>query len=123
MPCLQHRKTDLRLTSCTRCHASSDVSSTDVSSSGEMPALLKSTSTRPNSSRTCAYICADGELLGDVDGERQVAGRALEQVDADHLRALARERLDRRGADAAGRTRDHAHLALEATRHRHSSVA
>ena len=48
MPCLQHRNTDLRLTSCTRCHASSDVSSTDASSGGEMPALLKSTSMRPN---------------------------------------------------------------------------
>ena len=47
MPCLQHRKTDLRLTSCTRCHASSVVSSTEASSLGEMPALLKSTSMWP----------------------------------------------------------------------------
>jgi hypothetical protein len=52
IPCLQHRKTDLRLTSCTRCHASSEVSSTDASSVGEMPALLKSTSIRPYSDRT-----------------------------------------------------------------------
>ena len=51
MPCLQHRNTDLRFTSCTRCQASSEVSSTDTSSGGEMPALLKSTSIRPNSSR------------------------------------------------------------------------
>ena len=45
---VQHRKTDLRLTSCTRCHASKLVSRTDASSSGEMPALLNSTSMRPN---------------------------------------------------------------------------
>ena len=51
MPYLQQRKTDLRFTSCTRCQASSEVSSTDASSFGEMPALLKSTSMRPNSSR------------------------------------------------------------------------
>src|SRR4051812_16548578 len=56
IPCLQHRKTDLRLTSCTRCHASSDVSSTEPSSVGEIPALLKSTSTRPSSARTRAYM-------------------------------------------------------------------
>ena len=54
MPCLQHRKTDSRLTFCTRCHAASVVSSTEASSVGEMPALLKSTSMRPNSARTRA---------------------------------------------------------------------
>src|SRR3954453_5935045 len=56
IPCLQHRKTDLRLTSCTRCHASSDVSRTEPSSLGEIPALLKRTSTRPTSARTRAYM-------------------------------------------------------------------
>src|SRR3954465_9857112 len=56
IPCLQHRNTDLRFTSCTRCHASSDVSRTEPSSVGEMPALLKSTSTRPSSARTRAYM-------------------------------------------------------------------
>src|SRR4051812_31110882 len=56
MACLQDRKTLLRLTSCTRCHASTLVSSTERSSGGEMPALLKSTSTRPKASRTCSYI-------------------------------------------------------------------
>ena len=49
-------------------------------------------------------------LLGHVDGQREVAGRAVEQVDADDLRALALERLDGRGADAAGRARDDATL-------------
>ena len=57
MPCLQHRNTDLRLTSCTRCQASSVVSSTEASSSGEMPALLNRTSMRPYCSATWAYIC------------------------------------------------------------------
>src|SRR4051794_35203129 len=56
IPCLQHRNTDLRLTSCTRCHASSDVSSTEPSSVGEIPALLNRTSTRPSSARTRAYM-------------------------------------------------------------------
>src|SRR5581483_8168231 len=40
MPCLQQRKTPFALTSCTRCHASTDVSRIDASSGGEMPALL-----------------------------------------------------------------------------------
>src|SRR4051794_36913580 len=56
IPCLQHRNTDSRLTRCTRCQASSDVSSTETSSSGEMPALLKRTWIAPYSSRTRAYI-------------------------------------------------------------------
>ena len=56
IPYLQHRNTDLRFTSCTRCHASSDVSSTEASSFGEMPALLNSTSSLPYDSRARAYI-------------------------------------------------------------------
>ena len=44
MPCLQQKKTDLTLTSCTRSHTSVSVSSTEASSGGEMPALLNSTS-------------------------------------------------------------------------------
>jgi hypothetical protein len=47
MPYLQHRYTDVRLTSCTRRHASSVVVRIESSSGGEMPALLKSTSTPP----------------------------------------------------------------------------
>src|SRR4051812_6216479 len=56
MPCLQQRNTLFRFTSCTRCQASRPVSSTDTSSGGEMPALLKSTSMRPNASRVRPYI-------------------------------------------------------------------
>ena len=44
---LQHRNTDLRLTSCTRCHASSPVFSIRSSSGGEIPALLNAMSTDP----------------------------------------------------------------------------
>jgi hypothetical protein len=47
MACLQHRNTDVRLTSCTRCHTSSPVTSSESSWVGEMPALLKATSTVP----------------------------------------------------------------------------
>ena len=54
MPCLQHRKTLRRLVACTRSQASRPVSSTEASSVGEMPALLKSTSMRPSSRRTRA---------------------------------------------------------------------
>ena len=54
MPNLQHRKTDLRLTFCTRSQASTEVSRIEASSSGEMPALLNSTSTFPNCSRAWA---------------------------------------------------------------------
>ena len=64
MPCLQQRKTPRRLTSWTRCQASSVVSSTEVSSVGLMPALLNSTSMRPSSSRARAYIAADLLLVG-----------------------------------------------------------
>ena len=56
MPCLQHRKTPRRLTSCTRCQASSEVSSTEASSAGLIPALLKRTSIRPSSSLARAYM-------------------------------------------------------------------
>src|ERR1039458_2345765 len=56
IPCLQHRNTLRRLACCTRSHASSVVSSTEPSSPGEIPALLKSTSIRPNSSSAAAYI-------------------------------------------------------------------
>ena len=106
MPCLQHRNTDLRLTSCTRCHASSDVSSTDASSFGEMPALLNSTSSLPNASRARAYIVAHRALVGDVAGEREVdARRVVAQVDADDRRALGAEQRRRLGADAAGGAR------------------
>ena len=62
-------------------------------------------------------------LVGDVDLERQVAGRTVVQVDADDASALARERLGGCRSDAPGRAGDHAHLPVQATRHRHSSVA
>ena len=74
MPCLQHRNTDcVRLTSCTRCHASSVVSSTEPSSSGEMPALLNSTSMRPYSLARLRVHVAHRVLVGDVGREREVA--------------------------------------------------
>src|SRR5271155_3109901 len=56
IPCLQHRNTLRRLTSWTCSHAASVVSSTEPSSAGEMPALLTSTSMRPNSATVSAYI-------------------------------------------------------------------
>ncbi|CFS51580.1 Uncharacterised protein [Mycobacterium tuberculosis] len=43
----QHKYTDFRLTSCTRCHAASSVFSIRLSSGGEMPALLNAISMRP----------------------------------------------------------------------------
>jgi hypothetical protein len=52
IPCLQQRKTLRRLALCTRSQASSEVSSTEASSVGEIPALLNSTSIPPSSSRT-----------------------------------------------------------------------
>ena len=55
MPCLQQRKTLRRFASCTRCHDASGVSSTDESSVGLIPALLKRTSMWPNSSFARAY--------------------------------------------------------------------
>src|SRR4051794_37490729 len=56
MPYLQHRYTEVRLTSCTRRQASSSVSRIESSSGGEMPALLNSTSSPPNRSIAAAYI-------------------------------------------------------------------
>ncbi len=43
----QHRYTDFRLMSWTRCHAGSSVFSIRSSSGGEMPALLNAMSTQP----------------------------------------------------------------------------
>ena len=56
MPYLQHRNTDFRFTFCTRSQASTEVSRIEASSSGEMPALLKSTSILPNRSRASTYM-------------------------------------------------------------------
>src|SRR5215207_3270809 len=56
IPYLQHRKTLLRFTSCTCCQASSSVSRIESSSGGEMPALLKSTSSPPKRSEASLYI-------------------------------------------------------------------
>ena len=56
IPCLQQKKTDLTLTSWTRSQTSLDVSSTDASSGGEMPALLNSTSTDSYSARTASNM-------------------------------------------------------------------
>src|ERR1700736_4537823 len=49
----QHRYTDVRLTSCTLCHACNPVLSIRSSSGGEMPALLKAMSTDP---QLCAAL-------------------------------------------------------------------
>src|SRR6266516_3525733 len=48
--CLQHRYTEVRLTSCTRRHASSPVVWIESSSGGEIPALLNAMSSPPYSS-------------------------------------------------------------------------
>ena len=47
MTALQHRYTEVRLTSCTRRQASRPVARIESSSGGEMPALLNAMSTRP----------------------------------------------------------------------------
>ena len=54
MPCLQHRNTLRRFAAWTRSHASNEVSTTEASSVGEMPALLNRTSIRPISARARA---------------------------------------------------------------------
>ena len=123
MPCLQHRNTLRRLTRCTRSHASSVVSSTEPSSFGEMPALLKSTSMRPSSRRTASHRLLHLQLVGDIRLQGQVARRAGQQVDAGDVRALALEALDGRRADPAARAGDDAHLPLEPPCSRHPAVA
>ena len=120
MPCLQQRKTDFRLTSWTRCQASSEVSSTETSSSGLMPALLKRTSMRPISLGGLRVHLADRVLVGDVGLQGQLALGALRQVDADDAGALLGEQPGRLGADPARRSGDHADLPLEASRHQPS---
>src|SRR6266704_692073 len=61
--CLQHRYTEVRLTSWTRRQASRPVVSTESSSGGEMPALLNATSTRPCRAVTDSYICCTSSSL------------------------------------------------------------
>src|SRR3954447_3679030 len=63
MPYLQHRYTEVRLTSCTRRQASSSVSRIESSSGGEMPALLNSTSRPPKRSIAAAYIARTSSAL------------------------------------------------------------
>ena len=82
-----------------------------------MPALLNRMSIAPELLGDLGVHLLDRELLGDVDRQRQVARRALDQVDADDLRALALERLHGGGADAARRAGDHCDLAFETSRH------
>ena len=78
-----------RLTSCTRCHASSDVSSTEASSSGEMPALLNSTSIRPYSlARARVHVARPAPRRSTSACDREVARRRRLEVDADDRRAL-----------------------------------
>jgi hypothetical protein len=61
-------------------------------------------------------------LVGDVAGQRQVAGGVAVEVDAHHGGALAREQLGAGGADAALGAGDDAHLAVQAA-HQPASVA
>ena len=56
--------------------------------SGEMPALLNSTSMRRTPRARCAYMLAHRVLVGDVDGERRGRPARRRQVDADDRRAL-----------------------------------
>ena len=65
----------------------------------------------------------DLALVGDVDLQRQVADRAGADVGAGDLRSLGHEQPRRLGADAAGRSRDHADLALEPSCHQLPPVA
>ena len=94
-----------------------DVSSTEESSVGLMPALLKSTSMRPSSSLRARVHLAHLVLVGDVGLERQLAvrvrARGPRRRPSRPPRANSRARL---GADAARGAGDHAHLALEPSR-------
>jgi hypothetical protein len=54
-------------------------------------------------------------LIGDVGGDRRIAGRVLAQVNPRDRRALGLEQPHRLGADPSGGARDHAHLAVEPT--------
>ena len=63
--CCVHRKTPVRLTSTTVCHCST-VSSSSGTGGAPVPALLKSTSRRPNASLTCREQRLDGGGIGDV---------------------------------------------------------
>src|SRR6478752_5089696 len=58
MAALQQRKTEVRLTSCTRRQASMPVTRMESSSGGEMPALLNAMSIRPKAPSVASYIAA-----------------------------------------------------------------
>ena len=61
--CLQHRYTEVRLTSCTRRQASSPVLRIESSSGGEMPALLNAMSIRAVLPRAASYSCRTSSSL------------------------------------------------------------
>src|SRR5215212_953209 len=104
MPYLQHRYTEVRLTSCTRRQASISVSRIESSSGGEMPALLKQTSRPPKRSTAVAYIACVGDVgahVQPVDLLRQRRSAVLVQVGDHDVRSLGGEPPGARPADAA----------------------
>ena len=93
MPCLQHRKTLRRLTSWTRCQASTEVSSTEVSSLGLMPGVVEQDVDAPEGLARPSYTALTSSSEDTSAWKRQLARRALGQVDPHDRRALGGEQL------------------------------
>ncbi len=115
MPCLQHRNTDRTLTAWTFSHTSSDVSSTEASSGGEMPGVVEQHVDPAVLGADGGERLADRVVVGDVAGQREVhAGGVGPQVDADHRGALLLEAAHGLGADPARGAGDDADLVVQA---------
>ena len=114
MTCLQHRYTDRRFTSCTRCHISVDVVRIESSSGGEMPALWNDTSIAPYAIEHGGERGLHVGFRSDVGADEQTVDRGrgglsgrFVDVDGDHVRALGGQTVGGRQPDPAPGTGDH----------------
>ena len=118
--CLQHRYTDVRLTSCTRRHASRPVTRIESSSGGEMPALLKAMSRPPyavtalvNNASTCASSVTSTWTNVPPTSSAAAWPVAASMSAHDHVRALGGEAARGRQPDAAAGAGHDGHPSLE----------
>ena len=126
IPCLQQRKTPFVFTSCTRCHASTDVSSTDASSAGrDAGVVVEDVDPAETLGRRLVHAL-DVRLVRDVRANGEgLAGaerhgflrQSLVDIGRAHLRAFLGEDDRRLPAHAAARAGDDADLSFESPHH------
>src|SRR5215471_12677641 len=117
---LQHRYTEVRLTSWTRRQASSPVVRMVSSSGGEMPALLNATSIRPcrsttpsNRALTCSSLATSATTKSPPVSLAAAEGARIVAVDIDEAAATAAAK-ETGESETAASTGDHNDPILQA---------